>query len=935
MKIHQYNEMMRYLTRPQEDPSIKQLAASVQPKPGWQYAPWQDYPEDDDIPSVQKRAQLKPGGLVEPGVTHYATEEGTLTKAEIDAMVPTRDERRKLYKENNLTVEGKSMTQKRRVVLGEDVYTQIDDYITETTKAGQDLSRKGIGEALGYKKVKKGQSMGQGAINKVIAAYEKARGIDLSPRLKDYKLTKDSAWVKEVIKVRKETGSTRAAAKALGVDRKTVRNITEQFASDLFGKVNLRKSNKWNYKAVRAKRERELIKRLGGKDNVAVQQYMKLWDDVVDMNEDILEMSDDAIWKNQRIRQSMNLDVTGLKIGDAITFDKYKHLSKKEFVAKVKDMASKNSFYTAEHSIPIASEKLSAGFPKNLQVASGKIGSQLEAIKLYIKNNPNGKHIPALNNFLDEFDIQIREGGKTYGWNNPKDKAGLNVFRTDTGTSDIVQSAINKSQTGKQITKPVFDQSQKVYKLLQTAKTVKGPARLKALNAIVATVGTAAAASLFDKFGIDSAMADTGAKSSGVTTGDFFLAGAAPLATKKGRSLYGKAAKAAFKSAATVPGFLAVEAFAGPGIVSSMGGTFSEALASPLLLEGTIRDKRIYDQLKKEGYNEDQIQVIKDSVMLRADVGDTGLHTSMIPLQEMEHKGKKYTAGDPELKNISMLYDKAAGVIAEEDKARLKRADEFDYLQLAKGGRVPFKLGGIDKGRRAFMKWLAGLTGAGIAAGTGLLKWGKVAGKGKTAVQVGDTIVQSTPGMPDWFIPLINRIVKEGDDVTAKLATKEREIVYTKKIEGEEVTVYQNLDTGNVRVDYNSPYNMGEGIGPVSLEYKAPQVIDEGKHAGKKTNPEFEAYEPEPVGYTHGPDDYAIEWDGTNIVGRAEDLVSDTSKLKQFATKKKPTMGEIVTRKKKIDEVDAIHKNESDYIATKQGEGDWDDYLPDIDDMDY
>ena len=71
----------------------------------------------------------------------------------------------------------------------------------------------------------------------------------------------------------------------------------------------------------------------------------------------------------------------------------------------------------------------------------GKIGSQLAAIKLYIKNNPNGKHIPALNKFLDEFDIQIREGGKTYGWNNPKDKAGLNVFRKDAGTSDIVKSS--------------------------------------------------------------------------------------------------------------------------------------------------------------------------------------------------------------------------------------------------------------------------------------------------------------------------------------------------------------------------------------------------------------------------------------------------------------------------------------------------------------
>ena len=259
------------------------------------------------------------------------------------------------------------------------------------------------------------------------------------------------------------------------------------------------------------------------------------------------------------------------------------------------------------------------------------------------------------------------------------------------------------------------------------------------------------------------------------------------------------------------------------------------------------------------------------------------------------------------------------------------------------GGRVPFGKGkvvkGIDEGRRAFMKWLAGITGAGVAAGTGLLKWGKVAGKGKTAIKAGDTIVQGTQGMPDWFIPLINRVVKEGDDVTKKLGTKEREIVHTKKIaEGEEVTVYQDLDTGNVRVDYDSPHNMGEGaVGPVSLEYRAPQVIDEGKYAGQKTKSEFEAYEPEPVGHTVGPDDYAIEWDGTNVVGRAEDLVSDTSKLKQFATKKKPTMGEIVESSKKKKEAEYYSTNEgsSDYVVNKQGEGEWDDYLPDIADMDY
>ena len=154
----------------------------------------------------------------------------------------------------------------------------------------------------------------------------------------------------------------------------------------------------------------------------------------------------------------------------------------------------------------------------------------------------------------------------------------------------------------------------------------------------------------------------------------------------------------------------------------------------------------------------------------------------MIPLQEIEHEGKTYTAGDPKLSNVASIYDKAAEVIAKEDKARLKKADEFDYLQLAKGGRVPFKLGGIDKGRRAFLKWFAGITGATVAAGTGLIKWGKIAGKGKTVIKAGDTIIQGTEGMPSWYIPLVNRIVKEGDDVTAKLSTQARETVHILQI---------------------------------------------------------------------------------------------------------------------------------------------------------
>ena len=113
-------------------------------------------------------------------------------------------------------------------------------------------------------------------------------------------------------------------------------------------------------------------------------------------------------------------------------------------------------------------------------------------------------------------------------------------------------------------------------------------------------------------------------------------------------------------------------------------------------------------------------------------------------------------------------------------------------------------------------------------------------------------------------------------------------------------------------MDYDAVHNMGEGTAPVSLEYKAPAVIDEGKHAGKKTKSEVSAQEVEPVGYTRGPDDYSIEWDGSNVVGNVDDLISDTSKLKNYAKGEKPKIKDIVTRKRKRDEVSTIHKDETD-----------------------
>ena len=76
------------------------------------------------------------------------------------------------------------------------------------------------------------------------------------------------------------------------------------------------------------------------------------------------------------------------------------------------------------------------------------------------------------------------------------------------------------------------------------------------------------------------------------------------------------------------------------------------------------------------------------------------------------------------------------------------------------GGRIGFGLGGINKGRRAFMKWLAGILGTGVAAGTGLLKLGKVAPK--VIPKVTQTITRGADGMPTYITDLIEVVKAKG-----------------------------------------------------------------------------------------------------------------------------------------------------------------------------
>ena len=227
------------------------------------------------------------------------------------------------------------------------------------------------------------------------------------------------------------------------------------------------------------------------------------------------------------------------------------------------------------------------------------------------------------------------------------------------------------------------------------------------------------------------------------------------------------------------------------------------------------------------------------------------------------------------------------------------------------GGRAGFKKGS-DMTRRSFLKILGGLAAVPIVG-----KFFKLAKVGQTVKKVPVIQTDNVAGKPEWFDALVNKVILEGDDVTKKFATGERQIVHSKNLEdGTTVRVTQDTDQGAVRVEYESEQNVfGD---PVQMEYKKP-LPDEGD---PRPSAEFSTAESGPVGRQQSPDDYDIEIDevgGSSI----EDLSSDVSKLKEYATGKGPTIREIVQNKKRKDKARRITEDPEarmDDVIRRQGE---------------
>ena len=296
--------------------------------------------------------------------------------------------------------------------------------------------------------------------------------------------------------------------------------------------------------------------------------------------------------------------------------------------------------------------------------------------------------------------------------------------------------------------------------------------------------------------------------------------------------------------------------------------------------------------------------------------GDTRTDAALVAEDMAESMGKVYD----DLSQMEQLdlYDQAYTGLSKIRFKGFKKPKDSDPEDMAQGGRAGFKDGMT---RRTFLKILGGAMAIPIVGK--FLKPLKTA-KGVTKVPMIKT--DNIPGKPEWFDQLVNKVIIEGDDVTKKFATGERQSIHQKTLDdGSVVRVTEDVDDGAVRVEYESRESMfGE---PVQMEYKKP-LPDEG---APDPTPEFTTSESGIVGRADGPDDFYLEAEevgGSSI----RDLDSDVSKLKQYATGKGPTMKEIVEIKKRKDKVRRLNEGDpsetSQYITDRQG-----DYDPSPDDF--
>ena len=198
------------------------------------------------------------------------------------------------------------------------------------------------------------------------------------------------------------------------------------------------------------------------------------------------------------------------------------------------------------------------------------------------------------------------------------------------------------------------------------------------------------------------------------------------------------------------------------------------------------------------------------------------------------------------------------------------------------GGRVRFDNGGMS--RRSFLKLMGGLASIPILGK--FFKLAKPAAKVMTAVEK-----SNAAGMPKWFPSLVNKVLKEGEDIGG---TVERQIV--KQVElpksKTKVTVEHDLNTGDTIVDVGRDkhgWSDGWHGQPVRLHLKKGEWMEPdmdlvtGKLKKQKPVKKRDEFDVEEAEFTGDAESVKYEESTFNKFGEHG---SDFSEVEKYATGK-------------------------------------------------
>jgi len=110
-------------------------------------------------------------------------------------------------------------------------------------------------------------------------------------------------------------------------------------------------------------------------------------------------------------------------------------------------------------------------------------------------------------------------------------------------------------------------------------------------------------------------------------------------------------------------------------------------------------------------------------------------------------------------------------------------------------------------GRRGFLGMLAAVVAS--------LKVGSFGSTGKKVTsEVAKKVIKDAPtGTPDWFAPLVDKVFREGVDagetmktVTGRETVKKLEVQNPETNTTEKYFLYENPDTGEIRIDIDAPF---------------------------------------------------------------------------------------------------------------------------------